>query len=179
MRSLIFPSILYLISLPHPSHAQGTFSKASAAPASCKAVPGSPDWPSDADWNSLNKAVGGRLLKPGPPASVCHRGWSNYNAAACEELESGWKNSEWHANNPTSVMWQNYNNYSCPPEANLPCSNAGYPVYVVAAKNVDDVKAAVDFARTRNVRLNIKSTGHDFLGLATLHCLEATRFTYF
>lgn len=56
-------------------------------------------------------------------------------------------------------MWQNYNNYSCSPEPNAPCTNAGYPVYVVAAKNADDVKAAVDFARTRNIRLNIKSTG--------------------
>ncbi|KAE9983863.1 hypothetical protein BLS_003521 [Venturia inaequalis] len=140
---------------------------ASPAQSSCKAVPGNPDWPSDADWTTLNKALGGRLLKPAPPAAVCHRGWSTYSAAACSDLNQGWKNSDWHAANPTSSMWQNYNNYSCPPEPNAPCTNAGYPVYVVAAKTVDDVKAAVDFARTRNIRLNIKSTGHDYLGRST------------
>ena len=50
------------------------------------------------------------------------------------------------------------------PDANAPCSGDGYPVYVVAAQNEEDIKAAVDFARSKKIRLNIKSTGHDFLG---------------
>lgn len=50
------------------------------------------------------------------------------------------------------------------PDAAAPCSGAGYPVYVVAAKTGSDVQAAVNFARTKGVRLNIKSTGHDFVG---------------
>lgn len=28
----------------------------------------------------------------------------------------------------------------------------------------EDVKAGVDFARENNVRLNVKSTGHDYMG---------------
>lgn len=66
---------------------------ASPAQRSCKVVPESPNWPSDADWATLNKAVGGRLLKPAPPAAVCHRGWPTYRTAACSDLNGGWKNS--------------------------------------------------------------------------------------
>lgn len=61
-------------------------------------------------------------------------------------------------------MWQNYNNYSCTPDANSSCSGAGYPVYVAEVNTAEDVKSAVDFAREKKIRLNIKSTGHDFLG---------------
>ncbi|KAF2398205.1 FAD-binding domain-containing protein, partial [Trichodelitschia bisporula] len=137
-----------------------------AAP-QCKAMPGTADWPSDAEWAGLNTAVGGKLLKPNAPAAGCHRGQPGYSTDACTDIKDGWKDSAWHAKHPTSGMWQNYNNYSCMPDASASCSTAGYPIYVVEARNPQDVQAAVNFARTRNVRLNIKSTGHDFLGRST------------
>lgn len=46
---------------------------ASTARSSCKEIPENPNWPSDADWAGLDKAVGGRLSKPAPLAAVCHR----------------------------------------------------------------------------------------------------------
>lgn len=61
-------------------------------------------------------------------------------------------------------MWQNHNNYSCVPNGKMTCSGAGYPIYVVDAREAGDVKTAIDFARVKGVRLNVKSTGHDFLG---------------
>jgi hypothetical protein len=72
-------------------------------------------------------------------------------------------------------MWQNYNNYSCMPDAAAPCTGAGYPVYVVAARTAGDVKAAVDFARAKGVRVNIKSTGHDFVGYVSSPLLSTLR----
>jgi hypothetical protein len=130
----------------------------------CKAVPGSAEWPSAAEWSNLNKTVQGRLLKPDPPAASCHPDHPAYSLSACLSLKLGWWFSGWHSQHPTSSMWQNHNNYSCVPNGASTCSNDGYPVYVVEAREAGDVKAAVDFARIRNVRLNIKSTGHDFLG---------------
>jgi hypothetical protein len=130
----------------------------------CKAMPGSTDWPSAAEWAGLNETVKGRLLKPEPPAAVCHRDHPSYSVSACLSLELGWWFSGWHSQHPTSSMWQNHNNYSCSVDSTAHCTNDGYPVYVVEALEAGDVKAAVDFARTRNIRLNIKSTGHDFLG---------------
>ncbi|KAF2431185.1 FAD-binding domain-containing protein [Tothia fuscella] len=131
---------------------------------SCKVLPSTPQWPSETAWAELNRAVAGRLSQPLPLASVCHSTMANYNPSACEEITDKFKTGSTHANHPTSSMWQNYNNYSCMPEANAPCSNDGFPLYVVTAQNAEDVKAAIDFARTNKVRLNIKSTGHDFLG---------------
>jgi hypothetical protein len=130
----------------------------------CKAVPGSTKWPSAAEWANLNQTVQGRLLKPDPPAASCHLKHPAYSLSACLSLKLGWWFSGWHSQHPTSSMWQNHNNYSCVPDGSKSCSNDGYPVYVVEAREAGDVKAAVDFARTRNIRLNIKSTGHDFLG---------------
>lgn len=130
----------------------------------CKAVPGTAEWPSSTEWASLNKTVNGRLLKPDPPAASCHRNHPSYSSTACASLKLGWWFSGWHDHHPTSTLWQNVNNYSCVPDGLAPCSNDGYPVYVVEARQASDVKAAVDFARPKNIRLNIKSTGHDFLG---------------
>lgn len=61
------------------------------------------------------------------------------------------------------------------PDAAAPCTGAGYPVYVVAARTAGDVKAAVDFARAKGVRVNIKSTGHDFVGYVSSPLLSTLR----
>lgn len=37
-----------------------------------------------------------------------------------------------------------------------------YPEYVILAKNKDQIKAGVDFARSHGIRLVIRNTGHDF-----------------
>jgi hypothetical protein len=133
-------------------------------PRRCKPIPGDVNWPSDSDWTTLNSTIRGRLLKPSPPAAACHHARPEYNKAACDAVIEGWRNSDWHAKNPVSNMWQNWNNYSCTPILEAGCSGAGYPIYVVAVKEADDVTKAVNFARRTGVRLNIKSTGHDFLG---------------
>ena len=57
-----------------------------------------------------------------------------------------------------------YNDISCLPDPAQPCSSTGYPAYAVQAESAGDVQAAVNFAARTNVRLVIKSTGHDYLG---------------
>jgi hypothetical protein len=136
-----------------------TWSNAQAS-ASCKIVPSSPEWPAESAWAALNATIAGRLMKPLAPAAACHRDQPNYDASECEEITSRFKVGSFHTDHPTSSMWQNYNNYSCMPDAAAPCSNTGYPVYVVAARSAQDVQAAVNFARKNRIRLNIKSTGY-------------------
>jgi hypothetical protein len=115
MRSLILTSLLSLASL--------AFSQAqlSAPSSSCKAVPGSPNWPADEEWAGLYKAVGGRLLKPAPPASVCHRGWDNYNAGDCADLNAQWKNSGMFENLEEMTSTRNDHRLACrkPDECNV------------------------------------------------------------
>jgi hypothetical protein len=146
-----------------PSPTAESFSSAATGipKGTCKWVPGQEGWPKDADWAELNRQVEGRLSKPTPPAAPCHRELGG--GGNCQSVRDGFGDSAWHARNPISNMWQNYNNYSCMPNGGV-CTTDGYPVYVVAARSASDVKATVDFARTKNIRLNIKSTGHDFLG---------------
>ena len=48
-----------------------------------------------------------------------------------------------------------------------PCTIGYYPVYVVNVSTPEHAAAAVRFASEKNLRLNIKNTGHDFLGRST------------
>jgi FAD/FMN-containing dehydrogenase len=61
-------------------------------------------------------------------------------------------------------MWNQYNNDSCLPFTGDPCSGDGYPLFVVNATTPEHVRLAVKFARDHNVRLVVKSTGHDYVG---------------
>jgi hypothetical protein len=142
-----------------------SFSIANAVPAgkTCKVFPGTLDWPPLSDWASLNNTLGGVLLKPDPPAAPCHTEHTAYNPEKCEEVRLHWNSSQWHSDNPVSSLFQNWNGYSCLPNSST-CSSEGYPVYVVNATTSEHVRIAVNFARERNIRLNIKSSGHDFLG---------------
>jgi hypothetical protein len=161
-----------------PSPVSENFSSAATGipKGSCKWIPGQEGWPSDADWTELNRQVQGRLTKPTPPAAPCHRELGGAGGGNCQSVSDGFGDSAWHARNPISNMWQNYNNYSCMPSGGV-CTTDGYPVYVVAARSAGDVKAAVDFARSKNIRLNIKSTGHDFLGRYVEHTFNHCRLT--
>ncbi|KAM0254637.1 hypothetical protein ACHAQJ_006606 [Trichoderma viride] len=133
-------------------------------PESCKAHPGTSSWPSASTWETLNRTLGGRLLHPPPPGAVCHPGQPTYNISQCSKVAEEWQTYEFHAGNPISVMWDKFDNYTCLPDENVPCSPAGYPAYVVNASCAEHVKIGIDFARKYNVRLNVKNTGHDYLG---------------
>lgn len=138
----------------------------------CKPVPGDARWPSDAEWSTLNSTLQGRLLRATPPAAPCHPGRPEFNEAACAAVRKGFTDADWHAADPVSNMWQNWNNYSCTPTVEAGCSGTGYPTFVVAAKESADVANAVKFARRTGVRLNIKSTGHDYLSVGGRHLLR-------
>ncbi|KAI5460548.1 hypothetical protein BGZ63DRAFT_405016 [Mariannaea sp. PMI_226] len=131
---------------------------------SCKAFPGTPNWPSKHVWDGLNRSLGGRLLHPDPPAAACHSDWPEYNTSTCSKIKADWSVYEYHCDNPISVMWDQYTNDTCLPDGNFPCSSKGYPAYVVNATTSEHVKLGVDFARKHNIRLVVKNTGHDYIG---------------
>ncbi|KAI1378991.1 FAD-binding domain-containing protein [Hypoxylon crocopeplum] len=130
----------------------------------CKAVPGSSGWPSEETWAKFNQSTRGRLFGAAAPGAVCHPGQSAYNAEQCAVVTAGWSTYTFHENDPVSNMWEQYNNDTCLPDPNTPCSTGGYPSYVVNATSAHDVKLSLNFARTHNVRVIVKSTGHDYQG---------------
>jgi hypothetical protein len=125
----------------------------------CKAFPGDPEWPTDDEWSRLNKTLGGALLKPFPPASVCYTTSPNFNAEACSFLLNNASRTSFYLDDPVTVLtlWPQGNTCLPPPNPAGNCTQGGYPVYVVNATTVKHVQAAVNFARNKNVRLIIKS----------------------
>jgi len=59
----------------------------SAVP-SCRFIPGDEGWPSQSDWDRLNRTVRGRLIATVPLASVCHT--PTYSETACDSLKQQW-----------------------------------------------------------------------------------------
>jgi FAD/FMN-containing dehydrogenase len=113
--------------------------------------PGDPAWPTDASWDWLSRAVGGRLEKVRSPLAACLEA---PGSAECEQLFKALKNP-----------------YYLGDEAGL-TQNLGWAggwtsrpsVYAVAARTTDDVAAAVNFAREHNLRLVVKGGGHSYQG---------------
>jgi FAD/FMN-containing dehydrogenase len=68
-----------------------------------------------------------------------------------------------------SIMQSYFANQSCDPfsDRSKPCTLGNYVSYSVKATGSKDVAAALKFAKTRNVRVLVRNTGHDFLGRST------------
>ncbi|KAK4165607.1 hypothetical protein QBC43DRAFT_351245 [Cladorrhinum sp. PSN259] len=157
-----------------------TISQAHSSPAKprsypgarCKIGPNDSAWPKPEEWDNLNKTLDGRLLKPTPAPAVCYPSNAGYNPASCAFLTSGAaKATRFWLDDPLSVLalWTQGN--TCLPvtsnnssQEGRTCTQGGFPVYVVNATEPKHVQTAVNFARRKNIRLNIKNTGHDFLG---------------
>jgi hypothetical protein len=128
----------------------------------CKVTPKSPGWPCAADWEALNRTVDGRLLKPFPQAAVCHPSKPEFNVAVCKKTD--WTSATTYADDPIGIINPNWSDDCCLPAPQYPCTGEGFPVFVVNASTAAHVSAGVDFARKHNIRLNVKGSGHDYLG---------------
>ena len=120
-----------------------------AAPAGIsRARPGTPQWPGAAEWQRLRAQTGGRLLALSSPFGACK------TDAACAQLLQDIKNPYFIGDNPALTQtsgWQDA--WTSQPSA-----------YAVAARDAQDVAAAVTFAARHNLRLVVKGGGHSYLG---------------
>ena len=104
--------------------------------------PGKPGWPTDADWNALSQATGGRLS----PVTV-----PNFADADAKKLIS---NPFYIADQPGLTESSGW----------LDAWRSSPSAYMVEAHSAADVAAAVRFARVHNLRLVVKGRGHSYLG---------------
>ncbi|KAK7187413.1 hypothetical protein DPSP01_002537 [Paraphaeosphaeria sporulosa] len=141
--------------------------KGSRASASCRCFPGDSCWPAASAWASLNSTVGGRLIATVPIGSPCHD--PNYSDADCAALQSAWQLPQTHLASSSSVMQAFFANQSCDPftAQSSQCLLGNYARYTVNATSSADVVAAINFARTKNIRFVIRNTGHDYKGAST------------
>lgn len=67
---------------------------------------------------------------------------------------------------PAELANYYFQNQSCDPftSSSQPCELGNYASYSIAVANADDALAGLRFAEEKNVRLVVKTTGHDYLG---------------
>ena len=58
----------------------------------CRYLPGDAGWPTDKDWQDLNRTIGGRLIRGSPLAKSCYE--PNLNASTCGQVREGWVNTQ-------------------------------------------------------------------------------------
>src|ERR1700730_9580989 len=108
-------------------------------------------WPSEAAWKQLNEAVGGNLMSIDPPFAACGQ---VSDSAACTNLFENIKNPYYVGDHPgltQTLGWVDA--WTTQPSA-----------FAVAARNANDIAAAVNFARENGLRLAIKGGGHSYQG---------------
>ncbi len=109
------------------------------------------NWPSAADWKRLNESVGGNLIPVKFPLSVLKDAPSS---EAAKRLSSDLTNPYFirdHAGLTQTLGWVDA--WATQPS-----------VYAVAARNAQDIAAAVNFARKNDLRVAIKGGGHSYQG---------------
>jgi FAD/FMN-containing dehydrogenase len=116
--------------------------------------PGDPEWPSEADWDRLGREVGGRLVKVRSPLAACAQALAGPD---CADVFKRLKNPYYIGDEvglTQTLGW--VDGWTSRPSA-----------YAVAAETTDDVVAAVNFARERNLRLVVKGGGHSYQGTSS------------
>lgn len=77
---------------------------------------------------------------------------------------------ECRVGDPMAPMWPFYSNNTCDPKADASgsvCTLGYLPEYVIVATDAEQVQAGVKFAHENNIRVVIRSSGHDFMGRST------------
>lgn len=113
--------------------------------------PGDPSWPSVASWEQLKQRVGGNLIPVHFPLSTCQEA---SESTSCQDVLKNLDNPYSIGDQPgltQTLGWANA--WTTKPS-----------VYAVAARNADDIAAAVNFARENRLRLVVKGGGHSYQG---------------
>ena len=132
-------------------------------------APGQACWPTSAQWTALNTSVGGNLIAVAPPLAPCFGTFPGvpYDGTVCNAAISNFSNSYWRASQPGAsqeVVWEQGADGSDCYDAAKPCELGNIPPYAVRAAQASDVAHALAFARTHNIRVIIKSSGHEYQG---------------
>ncbi|KAM0268089.1 hypothetical protein ACHAQH_010043 [Verticillium albo-atrum] len=156
------------ILLGAPGHVGALENGASSGPfAKCKCVPNDPCWPSSSTWKAFNRHVGGKLVKTTPIARSCYDGQAK-DSAECAYIASMWSDQDFQTENPIGRPYPY--NITCAPvdydagQEPTTCSLGSLPTYAVNATTRGQIASSLEFARRRNIRLVVTSTGHDLLG---------------
>ena len=136
----------------------GFSTRAMAKQAKRRVRPADSAWPKQKDWEGLNRSVGGRLIEVHSPLALCLAAPAS---AECERVFTELRNPYYIGDEPGLTQTLGW----------VDAWNFAPSVYAVAATGTADVVAAVNFARTRNLRLVVKGGGHSYQG--TSNCADS------
>ena len=104
-------------------------------------------WPNSTQWDQLRNRVGSKLIRPKQP-------WATLTPGAIPaRLFNPWFLEEQPGATQSTGMYKAWESTASE--------------YAIAARNVADIVAGVNFARENKVRLVVKGTGHDYYGRST------------
>ncbi|KAJ7601169.1 hypothetical protein C8J56DRAFT_767713 [Mycena floridula] len=143
----------------------------SASPA-CKCLYGDPCWPSDSEFAKLASQLSQPLIHPTPPEAACYP--ASAPSGNCSAVISGTQDGNFRSGQPGSMQNINFETFIYPngtisacyldTSLGVPCEQGRVSPIGVDARSVQDIQATVKFAAKHNLRLVVKSTGHDYLG---------------
>jgi hypothetical protein len=113
--------------------------------------PGDQSWPKPTDWQQLNQAVKGRLIKIKSLLLDCEE---QSNIAECNSVLHNLHNPYFLGEQPAGTESSGW----------VDAWQSAPSAYAVAARTTADVVAAVNFARQHHLRLVVKGGGHSYLG---------------
>lgn len=108
-------------------------------------------WPSAAEWQALNSAVGGTLSPLQPLFAPCA---SDAQSAACRAVLDNLRNPFYLGDQAAGTQVSGW----------LDAWTSAASAYAVRARSSADVAAAVNFAREHRLRLVVKGGGHSYQG---------------
>ncbi|KAJ5121848.1 FAD linked oxidase N-terminal [Penicillium atrosanguineum] len=140
--------------------------------------PGQKCWPSIREWQQFNASINGHLYETVPIAAPCYKNSPYYDEAACKVVEDYYGDSVARGEHFGQTYWLNWEtcrNSGCtlletnPEETIFPtCSIGRLASYYVDIREPSHISAALKFAKTHNIRISIKNTGHDYYGRSSV-----------
>ncbi|KAF3044483.1 hypothetical protein E8E11_002449 [Didymella keratinophila] len=137
----------------------------------CKTMPGDVLYPSKPVWALIDLLLGGALEPVVPIGSPCYPNstYNNYDAERCAYLVKNQFAEEPYYGDNGALMNVLYYGMTCPiptsgNAANGTCTQGGIAEYAVKISTVAQIQLAVNLARSLNLRLTIRNTGHDYNG---------------
>ena len=141
----------------------------------CRCLYGEQCWPNESEFAKLTSQLSQPVLHPLPPASACYL--PSAPSGDCSVITANYTNGIWRSDQPGAMQHTNYETFvshdgtlsACYLDTTLgvPCGQGSIPPVGVDARSESDVQAAVKFAKQHNLKLVVKTTGHDFLGRST------------